>query len=103
MRFSFRPLCTGTALSVLALALTRCELLVDLDRGEVDGAAPEGCPICSNLTEAGDEEELSDDDDASIGEAGPDAVVDSEMTDGAPDASLTDASGQSAATDAGGG
>jgi len=101
MRFAFRPLCTGTALSLLALVLTHCELLVDLDRGDFDAGAPEGCPICTNLTEAGDEEEVGNGVDASIGDAVPDAVS-TETTDGGPDVALTDASGESAAADLGG-
>jgi hypothetical protein len=39
---------------VALVALPRCELLVNLDRGEVDGALPDGCPICTDLTEGGE-------------------------------------------------
>jgi len=49
----FRGLGSAMVVGAALVALPRCELLVNLDRGEVDGAVPDGCPICTNLTDGG--------------------------------------------------
>lgn len=106
---SLRRLYAGTVLSLLALASTQCELLVDLDRGQVDGAIPEGCPICTNLAEAGDDEDAGE----STGEASAESAdatteggnadgMSDATTDSAPDGSPTDAGGQDSSTDSSG-
>jgi hypothetical protein len=48
-----RGLGSAMVVGVALVALPRCELLVNLDRGQVDGAVPDGCPICTNLTDGG--------------------------------------------------
>jgi len=98
-----RPLFTFAAVIVAGvglLALTHCELLVDLDRGEVDGAVPDGCPICTNPSEGGEEAgqdgALHDGGDASVHDAG----VDGASTAEGGDASPTEGGNDGAATDA---
>lgn len=121
MSFSLHPLRTLAALSLLVVALAHCELLVDLDRGEVDGAVPEGCPICTNLTEGGDLTEGGSPEDgteggdlteggdggeiiasgdASVEDAGVDGT--GTMTDTGADASLPDGTSENAETDGAG-
>ncbi|HTQ42927.1 MAG TPA: hypothetical protein VMI75_09260 [Polyangiaceae bacterium] len=88
------------ALGAGLLALTHCELLVNLDRGEVDGAVPDGCAICSNAPDggedAGQDGALHDGGDASA----HDASADGASTGDGGDASPTDGGSDGAATDA---
>lgn len=84
MIFSFRPLCIGSALSLLVVVLAHCELLVSLDRENVDGGVPPDCPICTDLTEAGDDEEVDDSGEATVEDAGVDGPG-REMTYGGAD------------------
>jgi hypothetical protein len=79
-----RPLSAFTVAITLGaglLALTHCEVLVNLDRGEVDAGPPDGCPICTNVSEGG-----------------KDAAEDGELLDGG-DASAHDGGGDGAPTD----
>jgi hypothetical protein len=49
----FRSLGSAMVVGAALVALPRCELLVNLDRGEVDATLPDGCPICTNVTDGG--------------------------------------------------
>jgi hypothetical protein len=40
---------------VALVTLTRCDLMVNLDRGDVDRAVEGGCAICTNITEGGED------------------------------------------------
>ena len=98
-----RPLSTFAAViavGISLLALTHCELLVNLDRGEVDGAVPDGCLICTNLSEGGEDASQ----DGGLHEGGDatahDAGVDGASTADGGDASPTEGGGEGAATDA---
>jgi hypothetical protein len=53
-----------------------CEILVQLDRSAVDAGGDAGCPICSDVTEEGDETRLdaeSTDTGTDAGDAGTEA------------------------------
>jgi hypothetical protein len=87
-----RALATVPALGVVLLGLTRCELLVDLDRSEVDGRVADGCPICTDLTEGGED-------------SGEEGSVEAGSVDGGGDSTPGDGGGESPTTtdsDAGG-
>jgi hypothetical protein len=85
-----RSLGSAMVMGVALVALPRCELFVNLDRGEVDGAVPDGCSICTNLTDGG-EDALTPDGGATDG-----------STDGpAPEDGSTDAGGDATPSDGG--
>ena len=87
-------------------ALTHCELAVNLDRSVVDGAIPDGCPICSNPPEGGDEGEEDALPDSPAGDTGDSRDAgpadSSASTDAAGDATPGDGSSE-AAPDSGSG
>jgi hypothetical protein len=97
---SLRPLhvlATVTAMGLALVTLTRCEVLVNLDRGEVDGSDEQGCPICTEAGEDSGEDATSSDG----GDAGPAAEAGS--TDGGGDASPGNEGGEGSTTDSGAG
>jgi|HubBroStandDraft_1064217.scaffolds.fasta_scaffold55663_2 hypothetical protein len=57
---AFRLLRALAVITVGLVTLTRCELVVDLDRGEVDGGAPYECTICTNV-DSGDDGSAEED------------------------------------------
>jgi hypothetical protein len=87
----------ATCLTLLAVATTGCELMVQLDRSFVD-AGEAGCNICSdgNFGEGGAEEGGVMEDG---GDAGRDATPDSASTDAPADAT-GDASAETSPSDA---
>jgi hypothetical protein len=92
-----RALGPAMVTSVALVTLPRCELLVNLDRGEVDGGVPDGCPICTNLMDGGDRAETPDGD-------GPDGTKDGTAmedgsTDAGGDATPSDGDAEGATTD----
>jgi hypothetical protein len=82
-----RTLGSTLALGVVLITSTRCELLVNLDRSEVDGGAPDGCAICTDVPDGGGDG----------GDAASDAPVhDGGSTDADAGASPTDGGGEAA-------
>jgi hypothetical protein len=90
-------LATVAVMGVALGTLTRCEILVNLDRGEVDGAVEDGCPICTNVEGGEDSGEDGGEDAGSVdgGDAG--------STDGSGDANPGDGGGEGSTTDSGAG
>jgi hypothetical protein len=88
-----RALGSTLALGVVLVTSTRCELLVDLDRSAVDGGEPDGCAICAEPPDGGE-----DGGDAS----GDAAVHEGGSTDADAGAGPSDGGGE-AAVDAGAG
>ncbi len=83
------------ALVLLALALVtlpRCELLVDVDRSEVDAGLPDGCSICTAPTEGGEDAEAAEGgaDGAILADAATEAGSDGTVGDGAGEAAIGD-------------
>jgi hypothetical protein len=49
-----RLLRAAVALGAIGITLTGCEVLVNLDRGEVHEALPDGCAICTDIDSSAD-------------------------------------------------
>ncbi len=80
------PLGCAVLLTGAALVLCQCDLLVNLDVEEVEAGPPDGCAICTELEDAGED----------------DAAPEAASTDGGVDASPGgDASDGAAAADTG--
>ncbi len=94
---SFHTLGAAMTLGLALSTLTHCELLVKLDRGDVDAGTSENCPICTDLADGGDDAG-QDAESAPSGDATVEAAVsDATLTEGG----LTDASTDATPSDEG--
>jgi hypothetical protein len=89
---SISALAVIAAFGLVAPALVHCELAVDLDRGAVDGAVTDGCPICTDLDDGGEED----------GSTGDGSVVDGAVEGSATDGASTDVGSDGPTGDGGG-
>jgi hypothetical protein len=85
-----RGLGPAMVMGVALVALPHCELLVNLDRGEVDGGVPDGCPICTNLTDGGAPDGTKD--STAMEDGSTDAGGDATPSDGDAEGATTDSS-----------
>ena len=90
-RRMIRTIVTVAGAGLLASTSAGCELLVQLDRSQVDSGGESGCAICSPAVEAGDDsraEAAGEPGDASAGTEAttPDASTETSTTDSGADA-----------------
>jgi hypothetical protein len=93
------------AIGVAVAALADCELLVNLDRGEVSGAGPQGCPICTAPTEGGEDadDEATLPDGGALDGSGDGTISEARSTDASGDGTEGDGGVEGATTDSGAG
>ena len=88
-----RAIGSTLALGVVLFTFTRCELLVDLDRSVVDGGEPDGCAICTEPPDGGEDGGDASGDAAAHEGGSTDTDAGASPTDGGGDAAIDAAAG----------